>query len=115
MGTQQQPLVAREGKDTTPVVKVMVDKVTTRGDKEMVDKAITQEEMVVKATTREDKEMVDKAITQEVVAGRGIIQEARGTSQEEEDTVTTLEVGALEHWVITREYLGPGLDSTRTS
>jgi len=124
--TQQQPLVAREGKDTTPVVKVMVDKVTTRGDKEMVDKAITQEEMVVKATTqeeemvikattREDKEMVDKAITQEEEAGRGIIQEARGTSQEEEDTVTTLEVGALEHWVITREYLGPGLDSTRTS
>jgi len=153
-------LVAREGKDTTPVVKVMVDKVTTRGDKEMVDKAITQEEMVVKATTQEeemvikattredkemvdkaitqeeemvvkatiqeeemvikattqeDKEMVDKAITQEVEAGRGIIQEARVTSQEEEDTVTTLEVGALEHWVITREYLGPGLDSTRTS
>ena len=70
--------------------------------------------MVDKVTTRGDKEMVDKAITQEVVAGRGIIQEARGTSQEE-DTVTTLEVGALEHWVITREYLGPGLDSTRTS
>ena len=91
-------IVSREDKDTTPVVKAMVDRDTTQEDRMMVD-----------------REMVDKAITQEVVAGRGIIQEARGTSQEEEDTVTTLEVGALEHWVITREYLGPGLDSTRTS
>ena len=82
----------------------------------MVDKATTQEEeMVVKATTQEDKEMVDKATTQEEEADRGIIQEARGTSLELEDRVTTLEVGAVEDWVTTREYLRPGLDSTRTS
>ena len=83
----------------------------------MVVKATTQEEeMVVKATTQEDKEMVDKATTQEEEeADRGIIQEARGTSLELEDRVTTLEVGAVEDWVTTREYLRPGLDSTRTS
>ena len=73
--------------------------------------------MVDKVTTREDKEMVDKATTQEEEeeADRGIIQEARGTSLELEDRVTTLEVGAVEDWVTTREYLRPGLDSTRTS
>ena len=83
----------------------------------MVVKATTQEdkEMVVKATTQEDKEMVDKATTQEEEADRGIIQEARDTSLELEDRVTTLEVGAVEDWVTTREYLRPGLDSTRTS
>ena len=147
-------IVSREDKDTTPVVKAMVDRDTTQEDRmmvdrEMVDKAITQEEMVdkaitqeeemvdkaitqeeemvdkattqeeemvVKATTQEDKEMVDKATTQEEEeADRGIIQEARGTSLELEDRVTTLEVGAVEDWVTTREYLRPGLDSTRTS
>merc|ERR1712183_43287 len=79
--TQQQALVAREDKDTTPVVKAMVDRATTQEER-MVDKAITQEEeMVDKATTQEEEE-----------ADRGIIQEARGTSLELEDRVTTLEV-----------------------
>ena len=60
--------------------------------------------------------MVDKAITQEEAEGdRGIIQEARGIFQALEDRVTTLEVGAVEVWATTQEYLGPGLDSTRTS
>merc|ERR1712183_677626 len=59
--TQQQALVAREDKDTTPVVKAMVDRDTTQEDRvmvdrEMVDKAITQEEMVDKATTQEEEE-----------------------------------------------------------
>lgn len=113
--TQQQPLVAREGKDTTPVVKAMVDRDTTQ--EEMVDKAITQEEEMVDKATTQEEEMVVKAITQEEEEeeDRGIIQEARGTSQELEDRVTTLEVGAVEDWVTTREYLRPGLDSTRTS
>jgi len=163
---QQQPLEAREGRDTTLVVKVTVDKATIQGDRVMVDKATTQEDrvmvdkattqgdrvMVDKATTQEDKVMVDKATTQvdrvvvdkattqgdrvvvvrDIIPGikmmgavaitredkemlnkaeeaRGIIQEARGISQDLEDRVTTLE------GVTPREYLGPGLDSTRTS
>ena len=57
--------------------------------------------------------MVDKAITQEEAEGdRDIIQEARGIYQALEDRVTILEVEA---WATTQEYLGPGLDSTRTS
>merc|ERR1711981_169598 len=103
--TQQQPLVAREGRDTTLVVKVTVDRATTQGDrvtvgrdiilgvKKTADKAIIQEdkEMVDKDIIQEVKEMVDKAtIQEEGEEDRGIIQEARGTYQALEDRVTTL-------------------------
>ena len=103
---------------TTQEDKVMVDKATTQVDRVVVDKATTQGDRVVVvrdiipgikmmgavAITREDKEMLNKA-----EEARGIIQEARGISQDLEDRVTTLE------GVTPREYLGPGLDSTRTS
>ena len=79
----------------------------------MVDKATTQEDrvMVDKATTQGDRVMVDKAtiqggkvvVVRDIILGIKMMGAAAITQEDKEEGVTP------------REYLGPGLDSTRTS
>jgi len=141
--TQQQPSVVREGKDTTLVAKVTVDRATILGAKVMVDrdtilgakvmvdrdtilevrktvdKAIIQEDRGTedRAITRGVKEMVDKAITQvdKEMVDRDTTQEDK---EEEDRDIIQEDRGtsqALEVRGITQGYQDPGLDSTRTS